>query len=218
MAWDIKTCLAITAVLVAPLGAEDLSSKITVLIYNYAAIPSETLAKTEAEAARIYQHSGIKIQWAHSPLSPAEVGQFPGCTLSPWPTWLVLRILSQPMAEGLRRAQDSFGFAIAEDGFAIIANVFAHDAEQLSNSSGMPVEVMLGHVIAHELGHLLLGPLSHGSTGIMQCPWRKKELENVARGFMMFTPGEAKRMRANIRARMSKSETGGAHISNRSFE
>jgi hypothetical protein len=55
--------------------------------------------------------------------------------------------------------------------------------------------------VTHELGHLLLGPGSHSTTGIMQCPWYDKQLENVAKGSMRFTSAEAKRMQANIQAR-----------------
>jgi hypothetical protein len=65
-----------------------------------------------------------------------------------------------------------------------------------------------GHVVAHEIGHLLLGPGSHSTSGIMQCSWHLKQLAIIARGLMTFTPGEAGRMRANIRARMAGQEAG----------
>jgi hypothetical protein len=156
----IRICLALTAVAAPRLGAEDLSSPIMVLIYNYAPIPSEVLVKTEAKVASIYQHCGIKIRWVDCPLSPGGASQLPDDQLPPGSTWLALRILSRPMAERIRGAQESFGLAIfPEDGsFATIANVFAHDAEQLANTRGMPERILLGYVVTHELGHLLLGP------------------------------------------------------------
>jgi hypothetical protein len=103
--------LALGAVLAAALCAAEPSPKITVFVYNYAAIPPEVLAQTEAETARIYQLAGIEIQWLDCPLSPGEASQFPACQVPPGPTRLALRILSQSMADRLRQAQDSFGFA-----------------------------------------------------------------------------------------------------------
>jgi hypothetical protein len=204
---EFGNCL-VSAVLVSSLRAAEPDSKITIFVYNYAAIPPDVLAQTEAEATRIYQLGGIEIQWLDCPLAPGEASQFPACQVPPGPTRLALRILSQSMAERLRQAQDSFGFALyPEDGsFATVANLFAHDAEQLANRRGVRQGVILGHLMAHELGHLLLGAGSHSSSGIMHVPWHLKELEIIAQGRMWFTPAEAGRMRTNVRVRVQASE------------
>jgi hypothetical protein len=183
--------------------ASEPNLKITIFVYNYAAVTPDVLAETEAEAARICHHGGIEIKWLDCPLAPKDADQFPNCQVPPGPTSLALRILSQAMADRLRQADDSFGFAmIPEDGsFATIANVFSNDAEQLADRRGMRHGVILGHLAAHELGHLLLGAGSHSSRGIMYVPWGLKELDIIAQGLMMFTPREAERMRRNIRAR-----------------
>ena len=109
------------------------------------------------------------------------------------------------MAERLRPAQESFGFALYPDdgSFATVANVFAHDAEQLAGRRGMRQGVILGHLMAHEVGHLLVGAGSHSAVGIMHVPWHLKELEIIRQGAMTFTPKEAERMRTNIRVRMA---------------
>jgi hypothetical protein len=66
--------------------------------------------------------------------------------------------------------------------------------------------VILGHVLAHETGHLLLGADSHSVSGIMHVPWRVKDLEIMAEGRMLFTPGEARRMRMNVQARIQAAQ------------
>jgi hypothetical protein len=85
--------------------------------------------------------------------------------------------------------------------FATVANVFSHDAEELARRRGFSHGVMLGHLMAHELGHLILGVRSHSVNGIMHVPWQKKELEIIAQGSMLFTSREAQTMRTNIRVR-----------------
>jgi len=204
--------LALFVVLASSLRGVEPEAKITVFVYNYASLPPDVLAQTETEAARIYQLAGIEIRWLDCPLSPAEASQFPACQVPPGPARLALRILSQSMAERLRQAQDSFGFALFPDdaSFATIANVFAHDAEQLANRRGMRQGMILGHLVAHELGHLLLGAGSHSSSGIMHVPWHLRELAIIAQGLMMFTPQEAERMQSNIHARMAQKDVAGA--------
>ena len=204
MNWEIGICIALTAVLVSSLGAAEPGSKITVFVYNYAAITSEVIAETEAAASRIYQQAGIQIDWLDCPLSPKDAGRFPACQIPPGPTRLALRILSRSMAERLRQAGDSFGFAmIPEDGsFAIVANVFSYDAGQLAARHGMRHGIILGHLAAHEIGHLLLGAGSHSSTGIMHVPWRLDALDIIGQGLMVFRAQEAESMRTNVRARV----------------
>jgi hypothetical protein len=205
MKWELGSYLTMSAVLALPLAAAEPAPSITVFVYNYAAIPPADLAKAKAEASRVYRHSGVEIEWLDCPLSPKEAGQFPACQLPPGPTRLAVRILSQSMAERMRQARDCFGFALyPEDGsFATLANVFAHHADQISNRHRVRQGVILGHIVAHELGHLLLGAGSHSNSGIMHVPWLPKELEGVAQGSMMFTAGESEKMRVNIRARMA---------------
>jgi antirestriction protein ArdC len=63
MRWELGSCLALSAVLASPLSAVEAAPTITVFVYNYAAIPSEELAKAKAEASRIYRHGGVEIEW-----------------------------------------------------------------------------------------------------------------------------------------------------------
>jgi hypothetical protein len=206
MSWATRSYVGLSLVLASALGAGEASPNITVFIYNYAAISSEVLAQTEREAARIYKRGSIDIQWLDCPLSSKEASRFPACQVPVGPTTLVVRILSQSMAERLRLVRDSHGFALSPDdgSFAITANVFAYDAEQLAHSRGVPDGVILGNILAHELGHLLLGSGSHSRTGIMHVPWHQKELGIVGQGMMTFTPEELKKMRADISVRMGR--------------
>ena len=168
------------------------------LVYNYAVVSSEVLAQTEAEAARIHQRAGVGILWVNCPLTPKEADQFPACQVPLGPTTLSLRILPPSAAERLRPHMNCFGFALSPD----FANVFANDAEQLAQRRGMSPGVILGHVVAHEIGHLLLGVNSHSVNGIMHAPWRPKELEIIGEGRMAFMPAEAAAMQINVRARI----------------
>jgi hypothetical protein len=55
-------------------------------------------------------------------------------------------------------------------------------------------------VIAHELGHLLLGTASHSPTGLMSAVWQDPELQQAARTNLFFTGREGERMRFRFAA------------------
>jgi hypothetical protein len=207
MNWEVRSCLALSAVIASSLTAAEPGSGITVLVYNYASVAPEVLAQTEAEAARIFQGE-VNILWLDCPLTLKDADQVPACQGPLGPTILMVRILPQSAAGRLRPERDSFGFAMfSEDGsFGVVANVFPHDAEQLAQRRGLRPAVILGHVLAHETGHLLLGADSHSVSGIMHVPWRVKDLEIMAEGRMLFTPGEARRMRMNVQERIQAAQ------------
>jgi hypothetical protein len=54
--------------------------------------------------------------------------------------------------------------------------------------------IILGHVAAHEIGHLLLGTNSHSPGGIMRAHWRMEELARAKKGLLLFTKSQSHRM------------------------
>jgi hypothetical protein len=47
---------------------------------------------------------------------------------------------------------------------------------------------MLGHAMAHEIGHVLLGSTEHSPDGIMKARWSTTDYQKAAKGYMKFTP------------------------------
>jgi len=195
---------------ILPITAAGPNPKVTVLVYNYAEISSKTLAQTEREAARIFQKSGIDSEWVDCPLTADESGKFPACPFQPRQADLILRIVPQSMADRLRSVRDSFGFTMFPDDGSMpkTANVFSHDAEQIAKKNRVTSTAVLATVTAHEIGHLLLGPESHSSGGIMKAHWRRNDLQTIARGWMTFTPEQSEKMRSGAQARMTTERLG----------
>ena len=184
-------------------------TKIQVFVYNYAAVAPATLARAERLAGRIYGHVGIQTEFLDCPLTPAEAAQFPACQLPVAPSRLALRVLSRTMSERIGLTQATFGSALfpPDGGLGMIAQVCAYCSEQMAKGSEEMYAVILGHIMAHELGHLLLGVGSHGATGLMHVPWNHKELDMAAQGTLLFTSWEAERMRRNAAERIAASST-----------
>jgi len=62
--------------------------------------------------------------------------------------------------------------------------------------------VILGDVVAHEIGHLLLGSRAHSATGIMRGWWDRAQLQRALTGRQLFTPEQSARIRAATEVRM----------------
>jgi hypothetical protein len=74
-------------------------------------------------------------------------------------------------------------------------------ARQMENIS---VYQLLGHAMAHEIGHLLLGANSHSRNGIMRPQWNPRDLAVIARASMYFTPEQCAKIRVAVQARRDR--------------
>ena len=129
--------------------------------------PTE-LAGAQAYATAAYRAAGFHIVWSSAPWKP-EVGQSAG------PPAIDVRVVIAPadMAEKKCREEnlgDSvLGVAIsgASEPRGRIVYVFYHRIERVAMAHHAPVPRGLGHVVAHEVGHALMGVNSHGGEGLM---------------------------------------------------
>jgi hypothetical protein len=199
--------IAILAIVTATLSAKDPVSPltITVHVYNYAGLDKNTTRVSASEAARIYQRVGVNIEWIDCPRTPEEADNYPACIQPTSPSRLTLRIISGQMAKRLRFSKKTFGRSWLPEmgGFGYVAAVSAQHAQAFARKIRHSEGSILGHLIAHELGHLLLGANSHAQTGIMRVPWRYKELEHIRQGTMFFDSTKAKQIRSGVQRRIA---------------
>jgi hypothetical protein len=173
--------------------------KLTVRVYNYAEVPAGTLAQGEEQATRVFSRAGVKLLWADCPISRKEIEKFTACPETAGPAVLTLKILPEFMAEGFRSPRQQFGITIQSHA----SFVFFHRVEELAKNAGLSIPVILALVIAHELGHLVLGEGNHSATGIMSEDLRLKEFRQAEEGAqLLFTPQQAQRMRARLQEKL----------------
>jgi hypothetical protein len=170
-------------------------AQVTVSVYNDAQVPSDTLTPAEQQAARIFSRAGFDVTW----LNCTHVNSGRGaraCNEIDVPGHLALRIIA-PFASSTSDA--AFGVAfLAPDGTGRYSDVFWKRAQELHANSNVDLAGILGSVIAHEMGHLLLGSNAHAISGIMRAHWESDELHRIAMGTLMFLPEQSKRMRVRI--------------------
>jgi len=167
-------------------------SAITVAIYDDAHLSPHVLAEAEDEATRIYQKAGLTISWIECKSSKADAAPDLRCQDPPSATHLKLRIVPH----ALKSSDDIFGVAfLSAEGTGAYRDVFYDSVEKLDRDWHVGLARVLGHVIAHELGHLLLGSNAHSRQGIM-CPnWHGGELRLASMGALLFSEEQAQFMR-----------------------
>ena len=69
-------------------------------------------------------------------------------------------------------------------------------AELIARTWDVDIGTLLAHVIAHEIGHLLLPHVPHSATGLMKAEWDKALVREAAAGSLTFTDAQIKRLLA----------------------
>lgn len=169
-------------------------SAVTISVYNIADLSSELLSDAEAEATKILAEAGIGTVWLDC-LHAAEA-QKQQCYLAD-AHHLVLKILPRAMAPDVRERVDVLGTALLDNGVGFYAYVFYDRVRELSQERKLGNR-LLGCVIAHEVGHLLLGSSKHSIGGLMSGHWNADELRTVSEGTMRFDAHQSRAMHSHL--------------------
>lgn len=81
--------------------------------------------------------------------------------------------------------------------------IFYPRIKAYSPDLGMHASSLLGHVMAHEMGHLLLPYGAHSLTGIMRPGWDRVQARDANEGQLTFTLDQAALIREGLQASAS---------------
>jgi hypothetical protein len=191
--WWGMIVLLYAGVAAARVGPSD-SIEIIIEVHNSVRIPAAVLRQAEVEAERIFALSGIQIRWLEC--APGLGAEDP-CQRVPGVNEFVVHFVRT----GQTSLDSIFGVAfVGRDGNGKYCDIFFDRIQETVQSTQTGLGQLLATVIAHELGHLLLGSHSHSFFGIMMPHWNLKELQRIAMGELLFSKGEALRMRMRLQS------------------
>jgi hypothetical protein len=171
---------------------------VTISVYNDARVAEETVRQAEEEATRIFRQAGIAVSWLNCPSTPKpaeDATKSSACTLAVFLKHLQLRIGRRSI--GLSPAIMGISY-LSADGTGCYADLFYEHIEKLRERNYLGLAIILGHIAAHEIGHLLLGTNSHARRGLMRAVWEGEELASVSRGALFFSGSEANQMKERL--------------------
>lgn len=144
--------------------AADEPVEVKVLLKDYAGVSPDVLEKAKEITTRIYRRIGVDVTWFGTgadrqavPRDPAELQAF--CS-----SVLVVNLHEEVPPEDEGRVGM---MGMAPEG-SRVARVFMEPIAQAASRAYLDPSTVLGYVIAHELGHLLLPPNSHSAKGLMR--------------------------------------------------
>jgi hypothetical protein len=185
----LSTALGVTT---PAAGTQTGPRSLTVVIHNDAAIPATVLQQARAIATAIYRAIGVELDWWDPSHPGTEVTDDPAAP-SAWPAAAIhVRLIGD--SPDLRRRISARELGFAASG-ATLATVLVKLLDQLAGNKRLNVGELLGVVIAHEVGHLLLPPNSHTAGGLMS---PDLDLFRLEHGGVWFDEHQAALIRARV--------------------
>jgi len=192
--------IVIAVLLMGTTNAEQLR----ITVYDKVKISGRVNETVVVSLRRIFRQSGIEIEWiAGAPGAPEASTTIyqpprPGHELE-----LACRArrdialdIIPAAVPGVRKQVLGMAQPLARTGLNV--RIYDEHIRQAAASEGHTYETILPHVIAHEVGHVLLRSTSHAGRGLMSDVWTGREYDWMGKEALLFTAQESRKMRATL--------------------
>jgi hypothetical protein len=189
------------------------TAQVRIRVYNYGQVSGQVLSNAMKHTSRVLLQAGVELNWFYC-LAPQEQRPSP-CDNPPEVNDIVMKVARRKMIR--RGAVETNVCALAallnpESGRGYAVLVY-DTAAQIAETEKLPTGLVLGHVAAHEIGHVLLSARGHSRTGIMREVLRRTQWRRAAQDQLLFTAKQGRMIREGILARagqMERHETEGS--------
>jgi hypothetical protein len=181
------------------------ATTLDVHVYHSPGVQASVLAEAHDLLARILRVSGIELRWRPGPATSPEALRvvFPEPARPGRERELVCaarREIALLIVDGVGGATTptALGYAnpLAPEG--VNATILYRRVIEAGNEHGVPIGTLLGHAMAHEIGHVMLRSSGHAKNGLMAGDWDSAQFQRVRSGGLFFKRDEAERIKGSI--------------------
>jgi len=177
MKWWITVAVVMTSVSIAEAAETGQPRTIDLQMRNDARVPEHILHESQDVVTRIFASAGLAVRWTETA---------PQFTVTIEAQVLGYARASSPVMGVARRNPDG-----------LMVQVFFRQVQDFARTYRCDLSTILAHVIAHEVGHLLLPGGAHSPAGLMQARWDRALVRKAVGDSLTFTEAEASRIRAS---------------------
>jgi len=181
--------------------------KLSIHVYNLADVPLDVLHGATKEAARIIARAGIQTIWQEGPAAAIEAHIVDHTSHSEWqhrrPDIRNYLVVSIGRAGPSGPFPGALGYALPDAQTGVHAIIFYDRVQELTQPSVITLPNALGHGMAHEIGHVLLGSTKHSPFGIMKANRGKTDYQRAQAGSMEFSAAQRRVMRERASMRLA---------------
>ncbi len=186
-----------------PVKDEKPSLPLTLRVYDYEGLRPLVLQRAIEHVNFILASSRVSV----TPIYCTRNTRLAVCSHPPDALNINLRIVPTAIPDV---SEHTLGYAL---GFMLTVNY--RRLERVSEQLDIPADRMLACVVAHELGHVLLGPNAHSASGIMRDTWGDDELAQIREMLIGFLPVQRNRIRAYVLSHVLNARTSSAAFTTR---
>ena len=171
---------------------------LTIRLYTSGDVAAADIAAAQRRTEAIFRQALIDIEWTDcrkGPKTPRPLA----CEAPPGDLEIVMRLTAaasgQPPAAG-----DTLGDAVVDTttGRGSLGTVYVSRVQSLARATHTSHSELLGRVIAHEVGHLLLGRTEHPDSGLMRGHWARAVLADRRDRNWTFSEEESRTLRRRL--------------------
>lgn len=147
------------------------------------------LSRARGVATRIYAGIGVQLQFRSATSAPASCSR-----LDPAHRTVIIAFTDTPPRQATRDAL-AFAQPYADSG-ACVTILLPRITSEIDNNPAFAA-ALLGHALAHEIGHYLQGALVHSDDGLMKARWSSAEYRHLEQRPLGFSPSDASWIRGS---------------------
>jgi len=167
---------------------------IAVRVYASWGISADDLKTAARQAQTSFNDIGLEVVWTYCVGTKRSVA----CEHPVWADELVVRLVASGSSSVAGEMGMGYALVVPSARHSTVATIYLDLVRSMAKRGAVDVCRLLGRVIAHEIGHLLLNTNQHANSGLMRAVWMQPEMRHENPRDWRFSDRDAATIKASL--------------------